>query len=67
MADYKTKQGEMILNYLKDCAPSHVSAADIAAHLRSGSHNVGMATVYRRLEKMVEAGCVRKYCLDTGA
>lgn len=62
MADYKTKQGEMILSYLKSSPSPHVSAMEIAACLK-----VGTATVYRRLDKMVEAGLVRKYILDGGA
>ena len=66
MADYKTKQRELILSYLKNTDCPHVSAGDIAAHLRSES-SVGTATVYRQLEKMVEAGLVRKYSLDGGA
>lgn len=66
MADYKTKQRELILSYLKNTDHPHVSAGDIAAHLRSVS-SVGTATVYRQLEKMVEAGLVRKYNLDGGA
>ncbi|MGN1098665.1 MAG: Fur family transcriptional regulator, partial [Clostridia bacterium] len=45
----------------------HVSAGDIAAHLRSVESSVGTATVYRQLDKMVEAGLVRKYSLDGGA
>ena len=66
MADYKTKQRELILSYLKNTELPHVTAGDIAAHLRS-ENPVGTATVYRQLEKMVEAGLVRKYSLDGGA
>ena len=66
MADYKTKQRELILEYLKSSDSHHLSAGDIAAHLRE-SGTVGIATVYRQLDKMVEAGLVRKYSLDGGA
>lgn len=66
MADYKTKQRELILDYLKNSGRPHVSAGDIAAHLRENGA-VGVATVYRQLDKMVEAGLVRKYSLDGGA
>ncbi len=66
MADYKTKQRELILEYLKNSDRPHVSAADIGARLREEG-SVGLATIYRQLEKMVEAGLVRKYNLDGGA
>ena len=63
---YKTRQGELILEYLKTSEKPHLTAGDIAAHLRE-SGAVGVATVYRQLDKMVEAGLVRKYSLDGGA
>lgn len=66
MADYKTKQRELILEYMKNSDSPHVTAADIAARLRDEG-SVGLATVYRQLDKMVEAGLVRKYSLDGGA
>ncbi len=67
MADYKTKQREQIISYLKNSPQPHVSAGDIAVHLRGASGSVGTATVYRQLDKLVEAGTVRKYVLDGGA
>lgn len=67
MADYKTKQRELIISYLRDCPLPHVTAGDILLHLNSGGAKVGAATVYRQLERMVEAGLVRKYILDDGS
>lgn len=67
MADYKTKQRELILSYLQSCPLPHVTAGDIVLHLRDNGASVGAATVYRQLERMVEAGIVRKYILETGA
>lgn len=67
MADYKTKQKELILSYLKNCPLPHVTAGDISLHLKNSGSPVGTATVYRSLEKMVEAGLVRRYSLDEGA
>ncbi len=67
MANYKTKQKELILSYLKSCPSPHVTAGDIAAHLKNSGNPVGVATVYRQLEKLTEAGLVRRYSLDEGA
>ncbi len=67
MADYKTKQRALIISYIKNCPLPHITAADIEAHLRAAGEKVGMATVYRQLEKMVETGEVRKYILENGA
>ncbi len=67
MADYKTKQGEMILSYLKSCPLPHVTAGDIVMHLNTCGCRIGTATVYRWLERLVDAGQVRKYLLDGGA
>ena len=66
MTGYKTRQRELILDYLKNSDKPHVTAGDIAAHLRE-TENVGTATVYRQLDKMVTDGLVRKYSLDGGA
>lgn len=67
MADYKTKQKELILSYLKECPLPHVTAGDISLHLKNSGSPVGTATVYRQLEKLTEAGLVRKYNLEDGA
>lgn len=67
MADYKTKQRALIIAYMKNCPLPHVTAGDIVAHLRGAGEAVGAATVYRQLEKMVEAGIVRKYIMENCA
>ncbi len=67
MADYRTKQRELIISYLKSCPLPHVTAGDIVLHLRSEGAKIGLATVYRQLERMVEGGLVRKFILDGGA
>ncbi len=68
-SDYKTRQKEKILNYLKENSDKHVTAAQIISYLSSGDESVGSATVYRYLDKLVSNNIVRKYYLDekTGA
>ena len=59
MADYRTKQRELIISYLKSCPLPHITAGDIVLHLRAEGAKIGIATVYRQLERMVESGLVR--------
>lgn len=57
-AEYKTQQKEEILSWLQDHAGQHVTAAELCAKM---GKPIGMATVYRQLEKLVKAGLVMKY------
>lgn len=61
MSAYKTRQRELILNYLIENKNHHVIADDIAEHL-----SVGKSTVYRYLDKLVNDGIVRKYNIADG-
>ncbi len=63
---YNTKQKNIILEYLKS-TPEHTTAAGIVSALRKKGENIGTATVYRQLEKMVDAGLVKKYITNKGA
>ena len=64
---YTTKQGELILSLLKNEAGRHFTADDIIKSLSADGKSVGKATVYRHLEKLIKAGCVRKYIVDEGS
>lgn len=65
---YKTKQRDLILQYLIDNKTNHVTVEDVVDHLKSTGTPVGKATVYRYLDKLVNQGDVRKYLLeDSGA
>lgn len=61
---YKTKQSEIVLEYLKDNSDSHLTANEIATAL--SSKKVGKTTVYRHLEKLCRDNIVRKYILEEG-
>lgn len=67
--DYKTKQKEIILSFFIENKDKHLTASDIVNHINSIGENVGTATVYRYLDKLVSNGVIRKYFLDdkTGA
>lgn len=66
-AQYKTKQREELLEYLKSVSGSHITVSDICEHFSSHNKKIGMTTVYRQLEKMVSEGLVKKYLLDTNS
>lgn len=61
---YSTKQRQAILSCLEARRDEPVSAADLAAELRARGQPVGLATVYRQMEKLEEAGRVHR--VDTG-
>lgn len=62
---YKTKQRDLILNYMTSHRESHVTVNGISDHLASHGTPIGTATIYRQLEKLVEQGVVRKYTVDS--
>ena len=68
-ANYKTKQSEAVLDYIISCGDTHITAAQIVEHFEKEEVSIGRTTVYRHLDKLTEAGKVRRYITDgiTGA
>lgn len=64
---YKTRQRELILEFLTENKQRHLSADDVADHLRAEGSPVGKSTVYRCLDRLVGLGTVRKYLLEDGS
>jgi len=64
MQEYKTKQKEILLDCLRSNKDVHLTANEISAYLREKGHPLGMSTVYRRLDKLVSSGVVKKYIID---
>ena len=58
MATYTTKQQKAVLDCLSERADSPVSAAAIVDALREQGEHIGIATVYRQLEKLERQGRV---------
>ena len=65
-ADYETKQKSAIVDFVKSKS-GHITAKDIVNELSSRGEKVSTATVYRRLDKLVDSGMLRKYITDNGA
>ena len=61
---YKTKQREILLDYLKTVPGKHFTAGDICEYFRAQGASIGQSTVYRQLEELVNEGIINKYVLD---
>lgn len=61
---YRTKQRELLLEYLRRMPGVHITAKDACSYLEEQGTPVGQTTVYRQLERMVDEGLVNKYIVD---
>ena len=64
---YTTKQQQAVLRCLEQRKDESLTAADLAGDLRSMGCPVGLATIYRQLEKLCAAGQVHKISTAEGA
>ncbi|MHC1750098.1 MAG: Fur family transcriptional regulator [Cellulosilyticaceae bacterium] len=62
--NYKTKQKEEILEYLKSVNNAHITVQQISKHLEDNKTPVGITTIYRYLDTLVAKGLVKKYILE---
>lgn len=60
---YKTKQQELLLSCFKAMQGRHFTAEDVAAYFQKKNISIGIATIYRQIEKFVAMGVVQKYFL----
>jgi Fur family ferric uptake transcriptional regulator len=65
-ANYHTRQGQCILDYLKSLEGGHVTIGQIVRHFEDTETLIGQTTVYRHLEKLAAGGKIRKYTLRDG-
>ena len=61
---YKTKQQDLVLKFLKSTNGAHFTAEDVRNYFSSSENSLGVATIYRHLEKFIEDGSVVKYFID---
>lgn len=64
---YTTKQRLVILQALERWGDRPVAAPELAESLRQKGCPVGLATVYRQLDNLVESGLAHKVATDGGA
>ncbi len=60
---YKTKQQELLLSCFKAMQGRHFTAEDVSAYFQKQNISIGIATIYRQIEKFVAMGVVQKYFL----
>jgi Fur family ferric uptake transcriptional regulator len=68
-AQYHTRQGQIILDYMRSLGDSHVTVSQLVrrfAEAGEGGSGIGQTTIYRRLEKLLAQGRIRKYILSEG-
>jgi Fur family ferric uptake transcriptional regulator len=65
-ANYHTRQGQSILDYMKSLEGDHVTVNQVVRHFEDAEEAVGQTTVYRHLEKLAAGGLIRKYTLYDG-
>ena len=64
---YITRQQKAVLACLRARQGSCVSAQELADALHENGERVGVATVYRQLERLEQTGCVHKVLTEDGA
>lgn len=64
---YATKQQQAVLRCLEQQAEEALTAADLAEELRRSGNPVGLATIYRQLEKLEQTGRIHKISTEEGA
>lgn len=63
-SQYNTRHRQELLQYLQTMAGQHVTVTSIAEHFQKQGVAIGVATIYRHLDRMVSEGIVNKYILD---
>lgn len=64
---YSTKQQQAVLRCLESRESEALSAQELAEELHREGFSVGLATIYRQLERLEEAGVVHKVNTESGA
>ena len=65
METYNSKRQEMIKEYLIKNSNKHISAFDIYEYFSKQNTQIGLTTIYRQLDKLVNDGFVNKYIIDS--
>ena len=64
---YRTKQREILLDYLKTIPGVHITAGDVCEYFREQGSSIGQSTIYRQLEQLVDEGILNKYTIGAGS
>lgn len=66
-SSYNTKQREAVLSYIISLKNTYITAAQIVNHFQNEDISIGRTTIYRHLDKLVQAEKLRKYNVDGAA
>lgn len=61
---YKTQQKTELMSYLEEMKGKHVTVNQIIKHFSEIGVQIGVTTIYRQLNKLVDTGKVKKYFID---
>lgn len=61
--NYNTRQKDIIVSAVETFGGKHFTAEEMYDSLRGKDENIGISTVYRNLDKMVESGEIKKFTL----
>ena len=61
---YHTRQKSELLSYLETVPGVHLTAGEISDGLAAMGHPMGLTTVYRQMDGLLEEGLANKYTLD---
>ena len=64
---YITKQQQAVLHCLEQRAEEALTAAELSEDLHKAGESVGLATIYRQLERLEQAGRIHKIRTADGA
>ncbi|MEG1592885.1 MAG: transcriptional repressor [Oscillibacter sp.] len=64
---YTTKQQQAVLHLLESCPLESLTAAALSEDLRRAGSPVGLATIYRQLDRLERLGLVHKINTEEGA
>lgn len=64
---YNTKQQRTVLAHIEAHTGGCVSAQELAQELRADGEKIGVATVYRQLERLERMGSIHKALTEDGA
>ena len=64
---YQTKQQQALLHYLEQRGHQGVTVGELSHALREEGCPVGVATIYRQLDKLEQSGYVHKVITNEGA
>ncbi len=64
MAEYKTRQKEILLSYLSETSESPQSVDDIVRALQAKGESLGKSTVYRLVKKLCDEGELKCFAED---